>query len=53
MQAFVLKYLLFSSDELNEVTPSMDANIGLERVSIHESVVPDIFCSLSEVKKSR
>nr|GMC55242.1 ubiquitin carboxyl-terminal hydrolase FAM188A [Ipomoea batatas] len=53
IQAFVLKYLLFSSDEFHEVTPSMDANIGLERVSIHESVGRDIFGSLSEVEKSR
>nr|GMC52563.1 ubiquitin carboxyl-terminal hydrolase FAM188A [Ipomoea batatas] len=53
IQTFVLKYLLFSSDEFHEVTPSMGANIGLERVSIHESVGSDIFGSLSEVEKSR
>ncbi|CAA2996879.1 ubiquitin carboxyl-terminal hydrolase FAM188A [Olea europaea subsp. europaea] len=51
IQAFVLKYLLFSPEE-SEVAPNMSTRLGLRRASKNEYVVGDTF-SLSEEKKSR
>lgn len=53
IQAFVLRYLLFFSEELNIVSPSLSANVGLRRLADKESAGADIFSSLSEEKKSR
>ncbi|XP_009588610.1 uncharacterized protein [Nicotiana tomentosiformis] len=53
IQAFVLKYLLFFSEELNIVSPSLSTNVGLRRLAGKESAGADIFSSLSEEKKSR
>ncbi|OIT33818.1 PREDICTED: ubiquitin carboxyl-terminal hydrolase FAM188A [Nicotiana attenuata] len=53
IQAFVLKYLLFFPEELNIVSPSLSANVGLRRLADKESAGADIFSSLSEEKKSR
>nr|GLL39574.1 ubiquitin carboxyl-terminal hydrolase FAM188A [Ipomoea trifida]GMD50233.1 ubiquitin carboxyl-terminal hydrolase MINDY-3 [Ipomoea batatas] len=52
IQAFVLKYLLFSMEELNTAMPSISANTGLRGFSKHEYVGADIFSSLTEDKKS-
>lgn len=52
IQAFVLKYLLFFSDDLNVVS-SLSGNVGLRRLANKESAGADIFSSLSEEKKSR
>ncbi|CAA2964154.1 ubiquitin carboxyl-terminal hydrolase MINDY-3-like [Olea europaea var. sylvestris] len=52
IQAFVLKYLLFPSEE-SEVAPNMSTSLGLRRVSKNEYVTGDIFSSLSKDKKSR
>ncbi|KAL2467896.1 ubiquitin interaction motif-containing protein [Forsythia ovata] len=51
IQAFVLKYLLFSPEE-SEVVPNMSTSLGLRRVSKNE-YAGDIFSSLSQDKKSR
>lgn len=53
IQAFVLKHLLFFSDDLNMVSPSLSGNVGLRRLANKESAGADIFSSLSEEKKSR
>ncbi|XP_052200959.1 uncharacterized protein LOC127807285 [Diospyros lotus] len=54
IQAFVLKYLLFFSEELNENTPNILPNLGSRRSSKSEFVAPDdLFASLSEDRKSR
>lgn len=53
IQAFVLKYLLFFSDDLNVVSPSLSGKVGLRRLANKESAGADIFSSLSEEKKSR
>lgn len=53
IQAFVLKYLLFFSDDLNMVSPSLSGNVSLRRLANKESAGADIFSSLSEEKKSR
>lgn len=52
IQAFVLKFLLFSSGELNTATPNIFANTGLRGSSKHEHVGADIFSSLTEDMKS-
>ncbi|XP_049388783.1 uncharacterized protein LOC125853155 isoform X1 [Solanum stenotomum] len=53
IQVFVLKHLLFFSDDLNMVSPSLSGNVGLRRLANKESAGADIFSSLSEEKKSR
>ncbi|KAG5612318.1 hypothetical protein H5410_023599 [Solanum commersonii] len=53
IQAFVLKHLLFFSDDLNMVSPSLSGNVGLRRLANKESAGADIFSSLSQEKKSR
>ncbi|XP_055833500.1 uncharacterized protein LOC129902324 [Solanum dulcamara] len=53
IQAFVLKYLLFFSDDLNMVSPSLSGHVGLRRLANKESAGADIFSSLSEETKSR
>lgn len=53
MQAFVLKYLLFSPEEAVNVAPYMASNLSMRRVPMIESVAADIFSSLSDEKKSR
>ncbi|XP_015073824.1 ubiquitin carboxyl-terminal hydrolase MINDY-3 [Solanum pennellii] len=53
IQAFVLKHLLFFSDDLNMVSPSLSGNVGLRRLADKDSAGADIFSSLSEEKKSR
>ncbi|KAM3361160.1 ubiquitin carboxyl-terminal hydrolase MINDY-3 [Capsicum galapagoense] len=53
IQAFVLKYLLFFSNDLNMVSPSSSGNVGLRRLADKESAGANIFSSLSEEKKSR
>ncbi|CAN4116491.1 unnamed protein product [Withania somnifera] len=53
IQAFVLKYLLFFSDDLNMGSPGLSGNVGLRRLANKESSGADIFSSLSEEKKSR
>lgn len=53
LQAFVLKYLLFFSDDLNMVSPSLSGNVVLRRLANKESAGADIFSSLSEETKSR
>lgn len=53
LQAFVLKYLLFFSNDLNMVSPSSSGNVGLRRLADKESAGANIFSSLSEEKKSR
>ncbi|CAN4081162.1 unnamed protein product [Withania somnifera] len=53
IQAFVLKHLLFFSDDLNMVSPSLSGNLGLRRLANKESAGADTFSSLSEEKKSR
>ncbi|KAK4722204.1 hypothetical protein R3W88_012437 [Solanum pinnatisectum] len=53
IQAFVLKHLLFFSDDLYMVSPSLSGNVGLRRLANKESAGADIFSSLSEEKKSR
>ncbi|TMW86488.1 hypothetical protein EJD97_021312 [Solanum chilense] len=53
IQAFVLKHLLFFSDDLNMVSPSLSGNVGSRRLANKDSAGADIFSSLSEEKKSR
>lgn len=53
MQAFVLKYLLFSPEEGVNIAPYVSSNLSMRRVPMNESVAADIFSSLSEEKKSR
>lgn len=53
IQAFVLKHLLFFSDDLNMVSPSLSGNVGSRRLANKDSAGADIFSSLSEGKKSR
>ncbi|XP_019190406.1 PREDICTED: ubiquitin carboxyl-terminal hydrolase FAM188A [Ipomoea nil] len=52
IQAFVLKYLLFSMEELNTAMSSISTNTGLRGFSKHEYVGADNFSSLTEDKKS-
>ncbi|XP_010320080.1 uncharacterized protein [Solanum lycopersicum] len=53
IQAFVLKHLLFFSDDLNMVSPSLSGNVDSRRLANKDSAGADIFSSLSEEKKSR
>ncbi|KAG8389811.1 hypothetical protein BUALT_Bualt01G0017300 [Buddleja alternifolia] len=53
IQAFVLKYLLFSLEESDNVAKSMSSNLATRRVPKNEFVAADILSSLSEGKKSR
>ncbi|GFP97801.1 protein fam188a [Phtheirospermum japonicum] len=53
IQAFVLKYLLFSPEESINVMPRNSSNLATTSVSVNESVGADIFLSLSEERKSR
>ncbi|KAI3464650.1 hypothetical protein Pfo_021313 [Paulownia fortunei] len=53
IQAFVLKYLLFSLEESSNVVSNNSLNLAMRRVSKNESVEADVFLSLSEEKKSR
>lgn len=51
IQAYVLKYLLFSPEESSSIAPNMSSSLSIRRVTNNESV-GDIF-SFSEGKKSR
>ncbi|KAI3460490.1 hypothetical protein Pfo_017153 [Paulownia fortunei] len=53
IQAFVLKYLLFSPEESDNFAPNMPSNLSIRRVPKNESIAADIFSCLSEGKKSR
>ncbi|KAH6824091.1 ubiquitin interaction motif-containing protein [Perilla frutescens var. hirtella] len=53
IQGFVLKYLLFSPEETNNVVPNNFSNLAIRRASDNVPVAADIFSSLSEEKKSR
>ncbi|KAL6524981.1 hypothetical protein OROMI_030574 [Orobanche minor] len=53
LQAFVLKYLLFSPEESSNVVPNSSSNLAMTRLSKNESVGADIFIPLSEERKSR
>ncbi|KAL0365957.1 UNVERIFIED_CONTAM: Ubiquitin carboxyl-terminal hydrolase MINDY-3 [Sesamum radiatum] len=52
IQAYVLKYLLFSPEESSSIAPNMSSSLSIRRVTNNESVAGDIF-SFSEGKKSR
>ncbi|KAL0369322.1 UNVERIFIED_CONTAM: Ubiquitin carboxyl-terminal hydrolase MINDY-3 [Sesamum calycinum] len=52
IQAYVLKYLLFSPEESSSIAPNMSSNLSIRRVTNNESVAGDIF-SFTEGKKSR
>ncbi|XP_042065856.1 ubiquitin carboxyl-terminal hydrolase MINDY-3-like [Salvia splendens] len=52
IQAFVLKYLLFSPEDNVNAAHHM-SNLSMRRLPINEFVAADIFSSLSEEKKSR
>ncbi|KAH6835215.1 ubiquitin interaction motif-containing protein [Perilla frutescens var. hirtella] len=53
IQAFVLKYLLFSPEEAVNVAPYISSSLSMRRVPTNESVAADILLSLSGEKKSR
>ncbi|XP_042060219.1 ubiquitin carboxyl-terminal hydrolase MINDY-3-like [Salvia splendens] len=52
IQAFVLKYLLFSPEDTVNAAQHM-SNLSMRKLPINEFVAADIFSSLSEEKKSR
>ncbi|KAK6131023.1 hypothetical protein DH2020_035234 [Rehmannia glutinosa] len=53
IQAFVLKYLLFSPEASDNVAQNIPSNLSIRRVPKNESVATDIFSRLSEGQKSR
>lgn len=53
IQAFLLKHLLFSQEDLGQVTLNMPMDFGSRRILRTECVDPDIFASLSEERKLR
>lgn len=53
LQAFVLKYILFFSDELGKVAPGMAQNLGSRRLSNSPCFASNNFASLTEDEKAR
>lgn len=53
IQAFVLKYILFFSDELGKVAPGMAQNLGSRRLSNSPCFASNNFASLTEDEKAR
>lgn len=53
IQAFVLKYLLFSQEDSENVAPNMQSKFPLRKDQGHESVAADIFPSFSDGERSR
>ncbi|KAL3641128.1 hypothetical protein CASFOL_016096 [Castilleja foliolosa] len=53
IQAFVLKYLLFSPEEPENDVPKKSSNLATTSVSMNEPIGVDIFSSISEERKSR
>ncbi|KAE8100429.1 hypothetical protein FH972_018329 [Carpinus fangiana] len=53
IQAFVLKYILFFSDELGKVAPGIAQNLGSRRLSNSPCFASNNFASLTEDEKAR
>lgn len=53
IQAFVLKYILFFSNELGKVAPGMTQNLGSRRLSKSQCFASNNFASLTEDAKAR